>query len=69
MGYHQEQKWANTEKDAYNEGSITFKSTLKNDENTNKVTFVFRDSSSKYEYDNWDQTDNHDFSKQIFNQV
>ena len=54
---------ANTEKDAYNEGSITFKSTLKNDDNTNKVTFVFRDSSSKYEYDNWDQTDNHDFSK------
>ena len=54
---------ANTEKDAYNEGSFTFKSTLKNDENTNKVTFVFRDSSSKYEYDNWDQTDNHDFSK------
>ena len=54
---------ANTEKDAYNEGSLTFKSTLKNDENTNKVTFVFRDSSSKYEYDNWDQTDNHDFSK------
>ncbi len=53
----------NTEKDAYNEGSITFKSTLKNDENKNKVTFVFRDSSSKYEYDNWDQTDNHDFSK------
>ena len=30
----------NTEKDAYNEGSLTFKSTLKNDENTNKVTFV-----------------------------
>ena len=54
---------ANIEKDAYNEGSITFKSTLKNDDNTNKVTFVFRDSSSKYEYDNWDQTDNHDFSK------
>ena len=53
----------NTEKDAYNEGSITFKSTLKNDENTNKVTFVFRDSSSKYEYDKWDQTDNHDFNK------
>ena len=53
----------NTEKDAYNEGSITLKSTLKNDEITNKVTFVFRDSSSKYEYDNWDQTDNHDFSK------
>ena len=53
----------NTEKDAYNEGSITLKSTLKNDENTNKVTFVFRDSSSKYEYDNWNQTDNHDFSK------
>ncbi len=53
----------NTEKDAYNEGSITLKSNLKNDENTNKVTFVFRDSSSKYEYDNWDQTDNHDFSK------
>ncbi len=53
----------NTEKDSYNEGSITFKSTLKNDENKNKVTFVFRDSSAKYEYDNWDQTDNHDFSK------
>ena len=53
----------NIEKDAYNEGSITFKSTLKNDENKNKVTFVFRDSSSKYEYDNWDQTDNHDLSK------
>ncbi len=53
----------NTEKDAYNEGSLTFKSTLKNDENKNKVTFVFRDSSSKYEYDNWDQTDNHDFSR------
>ncbi len=53
----------NTEKDAYNEGSITLKSTIKNDENTNKVTFIFRDSSSKYEYDNWDQTDNHDFSK------
>ena len=53
----------NTEKDAYNEGSITFKSKLKNDENTSKVTFVFRDSSSKYEYDKWDQTDNHDFSK------
>ena len=42
---------------------MTFKSTLKNDENKNKVTFVFRDSSSKYEYDKWDQTDNHDFSK------
>ncbi len=53
----------NTEKDAYNEGSVTVKSTIKNDENTNKVTFIFRDSSSKYEYDKWDQTDNHDFSK------
>ncbi len=51
------------EKDAYNSGSITVKSSIKNDNDTNKVTFVFRDSSSKYEYDKWDQSDNHDFSK------
>ena len=51
------------EKDAYNSGSLTFKSKFKNDSDTNKVTFIFRESSSKYEYDKWDKSDNHDFSK------
>ena len=51
----------NEEKDAYNYGSVTIKGKMKGSENN--VSFVYRESSSKYEYDNWDKTDNHDFSK------
>jgi len=51
----------NEEKDAYNYGNITLKGKAKSDKGT--VSFVFRDASSKYEYDSYDQSDNHDFSK------
>ena len=51
----------NFENDAYNYGNVTIKSEKKFDDK--KIQFVFRDSSSKYEYDKYDQTDNHDFTK------
>lgn len=51
----------NKENDAYNYANLTLKGQLKSEKN--KISFVFRDSSSKSEYDNYNQTDNHDFSK------
>mgnify|MGYP001157411115 FL=1 len=51
----------NKENDAYNYANITLKGEVKSEKN--KISFVFRDSSSKSEYDNYNQTDNHDFSK------
>ena len=51
----------NKENDAYNYGNITLKGEVKSEKN--KISFVFRDSSSKSEYDYYNQTDNHDFSK------
>ena len=51
----------NLEKDAYNFGSVTVKANLKSTQNN--VTFVFRDSSSKYEYDDsYNKRDSNDFS-------
>ena len=60
-GFSAGEKNNNTENDAYNYGNATFK--LNKKFSNNNVTFVFRDSSSKYEYDKWDQTDNNDFTK------
>ncbi len=60
-GFSSGDKNNNTEKDAYNYGNATIKAQKKF--SNNNVTFVFRDSSSKYEYDKFDQTDNHDFTK------
>ena len=51
----------NKENDAYNYANITLKGEVKSEKN--KISFVFRDSSSKSEYDYYNQTDNHDFSK------
>ena len=51
----------NIENDAYNYSNITLKGQLKSEKN--KISFVFRDSSSKSEYDKYNQTDNNDFSK------
>ncbi len=51
----------NIENDAYNYANVTLKGEVKSE--INKISFVFRDSSSKSEYDNYNQTDNHDFSK------
>ena len=51
----------NKENDAYNYANITLKGEVKSEKN--KISFIFRDSSSKSEYDYYNQTDNHDFSK------
>ncbi len=52
-----------SEKDSYNKGSITLKGEYKNVDNA-KVRFVFKDTSSKYEYDDsFSVADNFDSTK------